>query len=92
MDLSFYEKHIIRTIAAFLWKLKVEYSDELTVNQIGWIEDDINLVEYIFLQEEGAGECCSRFNLQETVKRDFIWAYSLLSVRLLNTLKYLNFQ
>ena len=84
-----YQTKVIEAQVNLLWHLRETHENELTPIQIDWIDDDITYVEVKYLGIEDDSTRAAEFRDEEHKSIDFVDALNLLSVRIENTVKYL---
>ena len=84
-----HEKRVIKSQIDLLWHLREKYENDLTINQVSWIDDDITYVEVKCLNIPIDCTRGEEFRENAPKRIDFLNALSLLSVRIENTAMYL---
>jgi len=83
-----YERKVIQAQVDLLWQLRTIYENELTPNQVYWIDDDITYIEVKYLNAENDSTTADELRQEEPNSIAFLAALKLLSVRIENTVSY----
>ena len=84
-----YQTQVIEAQIALLWHVRQTHENELTTNQVCWIDDDITYVEVKYLNKPDDSTRAEEYRIEGPARIGFLDAQELLAVRLKNTLEYL---
>lgn len=87
--LNNFQTQVIYAQINLLWNIRETHANDLTVNQVSWIDDDITYVEVKYLTEYNDSSRADEYRLEEPNTISFLEALDLLTVRLHNTIQYL---
>ncbi len=84
-----YQSQVIRAQINLLWHIRETHENQLTTNQISWIDDDITYVEVKYLNDPNDSTRADEYREEEPKTISFLQALELLTVRLQNTMQNL---
>ena len=80
---------VIQAQINLLWHIRETHENDLTVNQVSWIDDEITYVEVKYLNEENDSTRADEYRMEEPKTISFLEAHDMLTVRLHNTMQYM---
>jgi hypothetical protein len=84
-----YQTQLIHAQINLLWHIREVHINDLTVNQIAWIDDDITYIDVKYLNESNDSTQADEYRLQEPINIRFLDALHILTTRINNTVEYL---
>ncbi len=87
--LSNFQTQVIQAQINLLWHIRETHENDLTVDQVSWIDDDITYVDLKYLKEHDGSSRAEEYEMEGQKTISFLSALDMLTVRLHNTIKYL---
>lgn len=84
-----YQTRVIRAQIDLLWHIRKTHATDLTVNQVYWIDFDITYIEVKYFKETNGSKLEEEYLYNKPKTLDFLEALEILTVRLHNTIDYL---
>lgn len=84
-----FQTQVIRAQINLLWHIREIHENDLTNNQISWIDDDITYVELKYLDDPNDSSLADEYRIEQPPRISFLSALDMLTTRINNTIAYL---
>ena len=84
-----YQTQVIRAQVNLLWHIRSTHENDLTTNQVFWIDNDITYIEVKYLDDPNDSTRADEYRIEKPLSIGFLEALEILTVRLHNTIEFL---